>query len=40
MPYFDNTAIFYIENYYAKIKEYLNFSIRELKYIYEILELY
>lgn len=39
-PHFDNIATSRVEGCHIKIKEYLDFSIGELKRIYENLELY
>ena len=39
-PHFDNTATSRVEGCHAKIKEYLDSSTRDLKRVYESLELY
>lgn len=39
-PHFDNIATSRVEGYHAKIKEYLDSFIRDLKRVYESLELY
>lgn len=38
--YFNNNIILKIEGYYVKMKEYLDFFNRDLKYVYKNLELY